>query len=53
MRHSHLDIHLHFEGSPLPSKFFSGPHTPMLIDQLDPGDVIFVLEIQVRDPMCG
>jgi hypothetical protein len=53
MRHSRADIRLHFEGGPLPSKLFSSPHVPTLIDQLGPGDVIFVLEIQVRDSMCG
>jgi hypothetical protein len=53
MRHSHLDICLHFEGDPLPSKLFSGPRIPTLIDQLGPGDVIFMIEIQAHNSMCG
>jgi hypothetical protein len=53
MCRSCADICLHFEGGPLPLKLFSGPCVPTLINQLGPGDVIFVLEIQVRDSMCG
>jgi hypothetical protein len=43
----------HFEGGPLILKLFHGPCIPTLINQLDPGNVIFVLKIQVCDSMCG
>ena len=46
-----VDLRLRFKGSPLPSKLFDGPRVPTLVDQFGPCYVVFVLEIQTRDPM--
>jgi hypothetical protein len=48
-----VDLRLCFEGSPLPSKLFGGPRVPTLVDQLSPLNIVFVIEIQMRDPRCS
>jgi hypothetical protein len=48
-----VDLRLCFEGIPLPSKLFSSPRVPTLVDQLSPLNIIFVIEIQTRNPRCG
>jgi hypothetical protein len=53
MRRAPVDLRLRFEGIPLPSKLFGGPCVPTLIDQLSPSNIVFVIEIQTRDPRCG